>query len=170
MKPSIFIFLVVLGFMAFVSAICVGYYETKAYKAVPSKNSVSTEFYETHSYKAGLFEDEPSSKTNERFYQDMIDMERGSSKSFNGFPTCLTRILNIFNGDVIFSTETDTLSLLLRDLDPQGINRYPFYVITDNHGNIWTLFRFNDEYTLFRDDEVEYGFLLEEKVEEQDLE
>lgn len=166
MKHSIFIFLVVLGLMAFVSAICVGYYETKAYETVLSTNNVSSRFYETLSQKTGLFGDEPSSETNKRFYQDMVDMERGSSKSFNGFPTCLTRILNISSGDVIFSTETDTLSLVLRDLDPQGINRYPFYVITDNHGNIWTLFRYNDEYTLFRDDEVKYGFLLEERVEE----
>ena len=152
--------------MVVVGAFCVGCRETQSHEDISSKNDISSRFYETLSQKTGLFEDEPSSETNKRFYQDMVNMERGSNKSFNGFPTCLTRILNISSGDIIFSTETDTLSLVLRDLDPQGINRYPFYVITDNHGNIWTLFRYNDEYTLFRDDEVKYGFLLEERVEE----
>lgn len=106
------------------------------------------------------------SETNAKFYQQMVNMKRGSEIIYNGFPACLTRIFNIHDGDVIFNTESDTLSLVYRDLNRQDINKYHYYVIKDNHNNIWTLFRHNDEFELTRLDEKKYAFLLEEDVEQ----
>ena len=81
---------------------------------------------------------------------------------FNGFPTCLISLCNnISSGDEILTTETDTLFFVFRDLNRKDINKYPYYVIKDNHDNVWTLFRYNDEFLLTREDDTEYKLLLE---------
>ena len=93
---------------------------------------------------------EYASQTNQDFYQDMVKIKKGKHLTFNGFPTCLTPILHINNGEEIFSTETDSLTLTFRDLNRDDVNRYPYYVIEDNHKNKWSLFRHNANYFLYR--------------------
>ena len=108
-------------------------------------------------------QEEYSSQTNEKFYQKMVDMEKNSTLTFDGFPACLTPLLGHINlGDEIFTTNEDTLSFAFRGLDYEDINRYPYYVIKDNYENIWTLFRYNDKYVLTRENEKEYNSLLTE--------
>lgn len=94
---------------------------------------------------------EYASQTNQDFYQDMVKIKKGKHLTFNGFPTCLTPILHINNGEEIFSTETDSLTLTFRDLNRDDVNRYPYYVIEDNHKNKWSLFRHNANYFLYRE-------------------
>ena len=94
---------------------------------------------------------EYASQTNQDFYQDMVKIKKGKHLTFNGFPTCLTPILHINNGEEIFSTETDSLTLAFRDLNRYDVNRYPYYVIEDNHKNKWSLFRHNANYFLYRE-------------------
>ena len=132
--------------------------------AIPvSRNVVS--HYETECSPV-----EYASQTNEKFYQQMVEMEENSQMSFNGFPTCLTSLCNnILPGDEILTTETDTLFFVFRDLNRKDINKYPYYVIKNNHGNVWTLFRHNDKFLLTKQDATEYKFLLEEDVQKQDL-
>lgn len=93
----------------------------------------------------------------------MVDMEKNSTLTFDGFPACLTPLLGHINlGDEIFTTNEDTLSFAFRGLDYEDINRYPYYVIKDNYENIWTLFRYNDKYILTRENEEVYNSLLTE--------
>lgn len=94
---------------------------------------------------------EYASQTNQNFYHDMVKIKKGKHLTFNGFPTCLTPILHINNGEEIFSTETDSLTLVFRDLNRNDVNKYPYYVIEDNHKNKWSLFRHNANYFLYRE-------------------
>lgn len=94
---------------------------------------------------------EYASQTNQKFYHDMVKIKKGKHLTFNGFPTCLTPILHINNGEEIFSTETDSLTLVFRDLNRNDVNKYPYYVIEDNHKNKWSLFRHNANYFLYRE-------------------
>lgn len=94
---------------------------------------------------------EYASQTNQKFYQDMVKIKKGERLTFNGFPTCLTPILHINNGEEIFNTETDSLILVFRDLNRNDVNKYPYYLIEDNHKNKWSLFRHNANYFLYRE-------------------
>lgn len=109
------------------------------------------------------YEVECASKTNENFYQKMVEMERNSTLVFNGFPTCLASILYTHTqpGDEILATETDTLYLVDWDLNRADINRYPCYVVKDNHDNLWSIFRHNENFHLNRLDEEKYKDWLE---------
>lgn len=101
---------------------------------------------------------EYASETNEKFYLKMVEMERNSTLTFSGFPTCLTSILHYHTkpGDVILNTEKDTLYLVDWDLNRTDINKYPYYVIKDNNKNLWFLFRHNEQFLLTRKDETKY--------------
>ena len=106
---------------------------------------------------------EPASKSNERFYKKMVEMNRESTLVFDGFPTCLTDILSMHKqpGEIIFSTKTDTLYLVDWDLNRTDINKYPYYIFKDNYNNLWSLFRHNETFRLTREDEKKHEKLLE---------
>ena len=110
------------------------------------------------------YEVEYASTTNEKFYQKMIEMEKNSTLVFNGFPTCLTSVLHTHTqpGDEILTTEKDTLYLVDWNLNHRDINRYPYYVIKDNHNHLWSLFRHNENFHLNRENERIYKKWLEE--------
>lgn len=146
-KSLVFYFLLALCLSAFISAMCVGYFETKTHEAVHSRV-------------------EYCSETNEKFYQQMVGMERNTQKVFDGFPTCLTSVFYSQIGAKILTTQTDTLYFVDRDLDRSTPNKYPYFVVKDNHGNIWSIVRHNDKYRLIREDEEQIGPLLEKKTEE----
>lgn len=115
------------------------------------------------SYKENYSQVEYASETNERFYQEMVKMKKNTTRFFNGFPTCLTNILHSHTqpGDEILATEKDTVYYVLRDLNRTDINKYPFYVVKDNHNNLWSLFRHNDKFHLTRENETKFKKLLE---------
>ncbi len=104
------------------------------------------------------YEVEYASTTNEKFYQKMVGMERNSTLVFNGFPTCLTSILHAHTQpeDEILATEKDTLYLVDWDLNRRDINKYPLYIVKDNHNNLWSIFRHNENFHLNRVDEVKH--------------
>lgn len=105
---------------------------------------------------------EYASETNEKFYKKMVGMKRDSTLVFNGFPTCLTDILSRrIPGDEILTTETDTLYLVDWGLNRADINRYPCYIVKDNHDNLWSIFRHNENFHLNRVDEVKHKDWLE---------
>ena len=106
---------------------------------------------------------ESASKSNEKFYKKMVEMDRGLTLIFDGFPTCLTDILSMHKqpGEKIFSTKTDTLYLVDWDLNRADINKYPYYIVKDNHNNLWSLFRHNETFRLTREDEKKHKKLLE---------
>ena len=110
-----------------------------------------------------------ASQTNEKFYQKMVDMERNTQIFFDGFPTCLTNVFYSKIGEEILTTPTDTLYFADRNLDRSNPNKYPYYVVKDNHGNIWSIFRHNDKYRLIREDETIAKSLLVEDCEKHDL-
>ena len=97
---------------------------------------------------------EYASETNSKFFQKMVNMDKNSTLTFDGFPTCLTSIFNTPLGEEILSTEKDTLFFVSRGLNQQDINRYPYYILKDNHNNVWSLYRHNDKYILKREDEM----------------
>jgi hypothetical protein len=149
MEKRIFRFLMVIFALVMANTIVVGYDVISAYK----ENYSQVEY---------------ASETDNKFYQKMIEMERNQTLHFNGFPTSLTSILflNTQPGDKIINAGDSTLTLVSRNLNRTDINRYPYYVIKDNHGNVWTLFRHNDKFRLTRKDEREYKEWLE-KMEER---
>lgn len=148
-KNQILIFLVALCLVAFFCAICVGYYENKAYEAA-SKIEYCYE-------------------TNEKFYQEMVSMERNTPRIFDGFPTCLTSVFYSPIGAEILATPTDTLYFADRDLNRSDPNKYPYFVVKDNHNNVWLIIRHNDKYCLIRKDEKQFKPLLVEDIEEKNL-
>lgn len=97
---------------------------------------------------------EYASETNSKFFQKMVNVDKNSTLIFDGFPTCLTSIFNTPLGEEILSTEKDTLFLVFKGLNQQDINRYPYYILKDNHDNVWSLFRHNDKYILKKEDET----------------
>ena len=97
---------------------------------------------------------EYASETNSKFFQKMVNMDKNSTLTFDGFPTCLTSIFNTPLGEEILSTEKDTLFFVFRGLNQQDINRYPYYILKDNQGNVWSLLRHNDKYILKREDDA----------------
>lgn len=105
---------------------------------------------------------EYASETNDKFYQKMVKMERNSTLTFNGFPTCLTSILshNTAPGDAILTTEKDTLYLAFKWLNYADINKYPFYIVKDNKDNFWSLYRHNEKFLLTRRDKKDFKDLL----------
>lgn len=108
------------------------------------------------------YEVESASTTNQKFYKKMVEMKRNSTLIFNGFPTCLTDILSRrIPGDEILATGTDTLYLVDWDLNRADINRYPCYIVKDNHDNLWSIFRNNENFHLNRVDEVKHKDWLE---------
>ncbi len=123
------------------------------------------------SYKKNYSQVEYASETGNKFYQKMIEMERNTTLHFDGFPTSLTSILflNTQPGDKIINAGDSTLTLVSRDLNRTDINRYPYYVIKDNCGNVWTLFRHNDKFRLTRKDETESKEWLKKMEEEWNL-
>ena len=112
---------------------------------------------------------EYASETNAKFYQQMVDMERNTQIFFDGFPTCLTSVFYSQPGTQILTTPTDTLYFVKSDLNRSDPNKYPYFVVKDNHGNIWSIFRHNDKYRLIREDERIVGKLLEKEAEKQEL-
>jgi hypothetical protein len=119
------------------------------------------------SYEENHSQVEYASETDNKFYQKMIEMERNTSLYFDGFPTSLTSILfkNLEPGEKILNCGDEPLTLVSRDLNRTDINRYPYYVIKDAHGNVWTLFRHNNKFRLTRKDETEYKEWLKEMEE-----
>lgn len=148
-QNPIFLFLIALCAIALACSLYIGYYGTKSHET-----SQSIEY---------------ASETNEKFYQQMVGMERNTQKVFDGFPTCLTGVFYSPIGAEILTTPTDTLYFADRDLDRSNPNKYPYYVVKDNHGNIWSIFRHNDKYRLIREDETIAKCLLVEDSEKQDL-
>ena len=81
-------------------------------------------------------------------HQEMIE--------FYEFPEAFKSIEGRNNG-IIFANERDTLQLVCSypNLSDE-VNRYPFYVIRDNHENYWTLFQEETgKYKIYRKDVVE---------------
>ena len=95
---------------------------------------------------------EYASTTNEKFYHKMTKMKEGSVLIFNGFPTCLTSIFYAKPGEEILTAQTDTVYFEYRDLNREDINKYPYYVIKDNHNSKWSIFRHNDKFRLYREE------------------
>ena len=148
MKNSKFSWVAVLFLLC---AILVGYDVISFYKNNTNQEMVSEDVEDT---SKGV---ESASETKEKFYKKMVDMERNSTLIFNGFPTCLTDILSHRNpGDEILTTGTDTLYLVDWDLNRADINRYPCYIVKDNHDNLWSIFRHNENFHLKRVDEVKH--------------
>jgi len=148
MEKRIFRFLMVIFALVMANTIVVGYDVISAYK----ENYSQVEY---------------ASETDNKFYQKMIEMERNQTLHFNGFPTSLTSILfkNLEPGEKILNCGDEPLTLVSRDLNRMDINRYPYYVIKDAHGNVWTLFRHNNKFRLTRKDETEYKEWLKEMEE-----
>ena len=96
---------------------------------------------------------EYASQTDNKFYKKMVDMERGSEIVFDGFPTCLVDAFNALPGDEILVTRKDTVSFVSRYFSRDNVNNYPFYVIKDNHGNVWIIYRSNETFRLIRENE-----------------
>lgn len=104
------------------------------------------------------------SETNEKFYKEMVNMERNTTEYFNGFPICLIDVMKGSPGDVVLTTKTDTLYLFFKGLNYKDINRYPFYVIKDNKNNFWSLLRRNDKFHLTKRDKKEYIQIKDKKT------
>ena len=137
-------------------AICVGYSMISSYK----NYNYQVNALETVEDSSKIVE--YASETNEKFYKKMVGMKRDSTLVFNGFPTCLTDILSrCIPGDKILTTGTDTLYLVDWDLNRADINRYPCYIVKDNHDNLWSIFRHNENFHLNRVDEVKHKDWLE---------
>jgi len=109
------------------------------------------------SYKENYSQVEYASETDNKFYQEMIDLERNQTLHFNGFPASLTSILfkNLKPGEKILNCGDEPLILLFEDLNRTDINRYYYYIIKDTHNNYWSLKRHNDKFRLTRIDEEE---------------
>ena len=142
MNNKMFFFLLALSFFFVITGAIVGCQQKK-------------------SHEKPQFKVEYASETDEKFYQEMIGMNRHSVILFNGFPTCLTDILNASPGEEILTTETDTLFLAFQGFDQDGINNYRFYVVKDNHENFWTLSRYNENFFLAKDKKKRYKKLLD---------
>jgi hypothetical protein len=129
--------------------------------------AVGYSIYQSYKTTKTYSQVEYASETNEKFYQKMVKMERDSTLIFNGFPTCLTGVFayRVAPGDTILRTPKDSLILLFRGLNYSDINRYPFYIFKDNHNNLWSLFRRNEEFHLTREDEVKHEDWLEIKTD-----
>ena len=149
-------FIILFVSLSFLAGLFVG---TKNALSYENKNSQAEDTLKANKD----YEVEYASKTNEKFYQKMVEMERNSTLVFNGFPTCLASILYTHTqpGDEILATETDTLYLVDWDLNRADINRYPCYVVKDNHDNLWSIFRHNENFHLNRLDEEKYKDWLE---------
>ena len=145
MSDKLFLIEMMFFFIILFNGICVGYTVISSY----------IENYPKIEY---------ASTTNEKFYQEMVKMDKNTTRFFNGFPTCLTGILSHQSkpGDKILTTEKDTLYLVDWNLNRTDINKYPYYVLKDNHGEIWTLFRHNDKFRLTKKDEKQYKKWLKE--------
>lgn len=130
--------------------------------ALRVNNELISSYYEKKYYQV-----EYASQTNEDFYQKMVDMKVNSKMSFNGFPTCLTSVLKSSPGDEVLFTETDTLYFVYSNLNDEDLNKYPFYIIMDNHDNAWSIFRHNEEFHLIREDGIELKKLLQKATKEQ---
>jgi len=107
---------------------------------------------------------EYASETNRKFYERLIKMDRNSTLTFYGFPACLTSIFNVSSGDEILTVGEDTLYLVFRGLNYSDVNRYHFYIIKDNHNNLWSIFRHNEKFLLYREDEVAHPDWLQIKT------
>ena len=145
MEEKIFYFLMVIFVVLMTNAVVLGYDMVSSYL----ENHPQVEY---------------ASETNKKFYQEMVKMNKNTTRFFNGFPTCLTSILSHQTkpGDKILTTEKDTLYLVDWNLNRTDINKYPYYVLKDNNGNIWTLFRRNDKFRLTKKDEKQYKKWLKE--------
>ncbi len=120
-------------------------------------NGIHVGYSTISSYRENYPKIEYASTTNEKFYQKMVKMKRNTTEFFNGFPICLISLRSSSSGDVILSTEKkDTLFLAFEGLNYKDINRYPFYVLKDNHDNFWSLSRRNDRFHLTKRDKKEY--------------
>lgn len=106
---------------------------------------------------------EYASETNKKFYKRMTKMDKNEVITFHGFPACLTSIFNITAGDEILAVGEDTLYLVYRGLNYNDVNRYHFYIIKDNHDNLWSIFRHNEKFLLYREDEVAHSDWLQIK-------
>jgi len=141
-KDKLFLIEMIFFFVILFNGICVGY------------STIST-------YTENYPKIECASVTNEKFYQKMVKMERNTTEFFNGFPICLISIRSSLSGDVILTTEKkDTLFLAFKGLNYNDINRYPFYVVKDNHNSFWSLSRRNDKFHLTKRDKNFYKKLL----------
>lgn len=156
MKHSKFSWMAASFLVILLCAIPVGYDVISSYKN-NTNQEIASEAVEDASKTV-----ECASETNEKFYKKMVAMKRNSTLIFNGFPTCLTDILSHRNpGDEILTTGTDTLYLVDWDLNRTDINRYPCYIVKDNHDNLWSIFRHNENFHLNRVDEVKHKDWLE---------
>ena len=80
-------------------------------------------------------------------HQNMIE--------FYEFPEAFKSIEGQHSG-IIFANEKDTLQLVCSYPNlADEVNRYPFYVIKDNHENYWTLFQESGKYKIYRKDAQE---------------
>ena len=137
MKKSQFLFMVVCILIIVFCTISIRHKTVSSYKNDQVENILKADK-----------EVEYASTTNTNFYKKMVEMKRNSTLVFNGFPTCLTSILHTHTqpGDEILATETDKLYLVYWDLNRADINRYPCYIVKDNHDNLWSIFRHNENF------------------------
>lgn len=124
----------VLIIVLLIGAVCMGCHQKKSHEKAPTKV-------------------EYASKTDNKFYKKMVDMERGSEIVFDGFPACLVDAFNALPGDEILVTRKDTVFFVSRYFSRDNVNNYPFYVIKDNHGNVWVIYRSNETFRLIRENE-----------------
>ena len=94
----------------------------------------------------------------EMFYHRMVEMEIDSELMFSEFPLPLKRLHHASAGDKILVADNDTLSLVcVYPNQDDVINRYLFYVMKDNHNNLWSLFQYEDGYHLYKEDETNHA-------------
>ena len=125
--------------------------------AIVMANTIYVGYDMISTYKENYSQVEYASETDNKFYQEMIDLERNQTLHFNGFPASLTSILfkNLKPGEKILNCGDEPLILLFEDLNRTDINRYYYYIIKDTHNNYWSLKRHNDKFRLTRIDEEE---------------
>ena len=87
------------------------------------------------------------------FYRRMTVMKPNQQWIFNDFPKHLQKVSSIRKGEII-SSGADTLSLVCCfPNQADTVNRYLFYILKDNHGNVWSLFHEEDDkFHLYRED------------------
>lgn len=145
MERNLFSFLMVIFALFLLNTIFVGFDVISSYI---ENNQPKPEHYKVISY--------------ENFYQEMVEMERNSTFIFDEFPAPLRKIAKHVSGDTILISKNDTLNLVFRDLNRRDrVNRYPYYIMKDSKNNLWSLFRYDDEFHLKREDEVKHRYWIQ---------
>ena len=96
----------------------------------------------------------PHEAPKEVLYEVMLRIDEKHYLELEEFPKAFEPVLGLYQGDIFTTGCGDTLQLVchfpnLRDT----VNRYPYYILRDNHGFYWKLFHgVDDKYRIYRED------------------